>query len=60
MEDLKVEDIDYTDHKRKCRICFKSFNADEHRFKITKLENQKFYALTQTNVCKQRIKMIKN
>lgn len=50
MEGIKVEDIDYTNHEIKCRICFKSFGIAEHRVEISKLIEKKFYDVTQTKV----------
>lgn len=50
MEGVKAEETDYTDHDRKCRICFKAFGDDEHRVEISKLIEKKFRELTQTIV----------
>lgn len=50
MEGVKMEEINYTDHDRKCRICFKAFGADEHRVEVSKLIEKKFRELTQTIV----------
>lgn len=55
MEGIKVDDIDYKDHERKCRICFKWFGVDEHRVEITKLVEKKFRDITQLDVNKSNI-----
>lgn len=60
MENIKVEEINFTNHIQKCRICFKSFGADEYRIQITKVVGGKFKAITQTEVrvkVKKTIKM---
>lgn len=50
MEGIKIDKIDYTDHEKKCRICFKLFGNDEHRINISKLIEKKFQEVTQTEV----------
>jgi hypothetical protein len=50
MEGIKVDGVDYTDHEKKCRICFKLFGSDEHQVEISKLIEKKFREVTQTDV----------
>lgn len=60
MERVKVEDIDFTDHEVKCRLCFKVFSENEHRVEISKVIEKKFKEITQTKVNKTRNKIFKN
>ena len=54
MDGVNVDEIDYRNHKFKCRICFKSFNAGEYQVEITRTLELKFLDVTQTNVNKSR------
>lgn len=53
MEGVYVDDIDYSEHQQKCRICFKPFGAGEHRIEISKLVERRFKEITQMDVSKQ-------
>lgn len=50
MENIKVVEIDFTNHIHKCRICFKSFCLEEHRIQISKVIQKKFKEITQNEV----------
>lgn len=52
MDSVKLAEIDYTDHERKCRICFKQFCDEEHRVYISKLIEKKFREVTRSIVNK--------
>ena len=60
MDGVNVDEIDYRNHKFKCRICFKSFNAREQQVEITRTLELKFLDVTQTNVNKSRKFHFKN
>ena len=60
MEEVNIDKIDYRNHKLKCRICFKSFNAGEYQVEITRTLELKFLDVTQTNVNKSRKFHFKN
>lgn len=55
MEGINVDEIDYSNHESKCRICFKSFGADEHEIAVSKLIEKKFREITQTIVKSKQI-----
>lgn len=50
MDGANFDDVDYTDHVHKCRICFRPFGIDEHQIGISKLIARKFREVTQTDV----------
>lgn len=50
MDRAKVEDIDYTHHEKKCRMCFKLLNTDELCVDISNTIEKKFRDVTQTTV----------
>lgn len=50
MDRAKVEEIDFREHEKKCRICFKSFNVGEHCVEISNTIEKKFRDVTQTIV----------
>lgn len=55
MDGAKIDEIDFTNHKSKCRICFKLFGTEEHRVEINKRVEKRFRDLMQTDVRKQQI-----
>lgn len=42
MESIQIARLDFNNHIKKCRICFKSFSIDEHRVAITNVIEKKF------------------
>lgn len=52
MEGIK-EDVNYSDHESKCRICFKAFGSDERQVVVTKVVVRRFQEITEKKVNKQ-------
>ena len=53
MDGAIVDEFDFRDHEKKCRLCFKRFSDDEHRLEINQQIEKKLREITLTEVNKR-------